>query len=173
MGYFIMIGIYKITNPLGQIYIGQSKDVEVRRKFHLCKGNKSHGRLGVSFLNHGAINHYFELVEECQLEQLNERERYWQDYYDVLGDGGLNETLTKTLDKKFIKSQRVIDKVSLSRIGVYAGEDNHNSKLVLNTVTGIYYISCMEASEYHNITDCYLRGMLSGHVKNKTDLIYV
>ena len=41
----------------------------------------------------------FEIIEQCILTQLNERERYWQDYYDVLGINGLNCKLTETKDK--------------------------------------------------------------------------
>lgn len=35
-------------------------------------------------------NHLFEVIEECSIEQLNERELYWGYFYEVLGENGLN-----------------------------------------------------------------------------------
>jgi hypothetical protein len=48
---------------------------------------------------YGTTNHIFELLEECNDDMLNERERYYQDYYDVLHENGLNCKLTTTNDK--------------------------------------------------------------------------
>ena len=39
--FYFMIGIYKITNPSGKIYIGQSINIENRKKIYsksICKG---------------------------------------------------------------------------------------------------------------------------------------
>ena len=93
-----MIGIYKITSPSNRVYIGQSINIELRWKDH--KGPTNSGsRLHNSFKKHGAENHAFEVIEECEVEKLNERERYWQDHYRVLSPKGLNCKLTKTDDK--------------------------------------------------------------------------
>ena len=35
-----MIGIYKITNPIGQVYIGQSKDIKKRFTYYTNKSCK-------------------------------------------------------------------------------------------------------------------------------------
>jgi hypothetical protein len=48
-----------------------------------------------------------------------------------------------------------------------------NSKLVLDTETGIYYKSSKEASIYKNINYYTLNDYLNNKVKNKTSLIYV
>jgi hypothetical protein len=93
-----MIGIYKITSPSGKIYIGQSKDVENRWDQYKKPNNyKGQVKLYRSIIKYGIINHNFEIIENCLEEKLNERERYWQDYYDVLNKNiGLNCVLTKT-----------------------------------------------------------------------------
>jgi len=39
------------------------------------------------------------VVEECSIELLNDRERYWQEFYNCIGKNGLNCRLTKTTDK--------------------------------------------------------------------------
>lgn len=93
-----MIGIYKITSPNKRIYIGQSNNIKNRWKSYL-KNSKVQVKLHRSFLKYGIENHIFEVVEECTIDLLNERERYWQDFYNVL-NGGLNCILTNTKSKK-------------------------------------------------------------------------
>lgn len=91
-----MIGIYKITNPKGKIYIGQSTNIEKRWKYYYKTLNcKNQIKLYNSLQKHGWEQHIFEIIEECSLDQLNEREIYWGLYYDVLGENGLNLRLGK------------------------------------------------------------------------------
>lgn len=92
-----MIGIYKITSLKGKIYIGQSKCIENRWKdYENPNSYKGQIRLYRSIIKNGLINHKFEIIEECLFEDLNNRERYWQDHYDAIGKNGLNCILTKT-----------------------------------------------------------------------------
>ena len=109
-----MIGIYKITSPSGKIYIGQSVDIEKREKEYLsisnCKGQR---KLYNSLLKYGFSEHIFEIIEECKVEVLNERERHWQDFYNVLKEG-LNCRLTGTEDKSGKMSKYSIEKMSQS-----------------------------------------------------------
>lgn len=53
------------------------------------------------------------------------------------------------------------------------GADVVNSKLVLDTQTGIFYECAREAAEAKNIGYSYAKSMLNGTLKNKTSLIYV
>jgi hypothetical protein len=53
------------------------------------------------------------------------------------------------------------------------GENAPSSKLVLDTFTGIYYVSCKEASESIGIPNKRLVRFLNGSRSNKTNLIYV
>lgn len=75
-----MIGIYKITekaNPQN-FYIGQSNDIERRFKEHIQKTSKQ-SRIPfddeISKDNKQDFN--FEILEECSLGELNDREQYW------------------------------------------------------------------------------------------------
>jgi len=82
-----IIGIYKITNPKGKIYVGQSTDVENRFKYYKklqCKGQQ---KLYNSLKKYGPENHNFEKIEECSVELLNEREIYWGNFYNVIKEG--------------------------------------------------------------------------------------
>lgn len=74
-----MIGIYKITNPNNKIYIGKSKNIEKRWCFYKTynKHIRDQSKLYNSFQKYGVENHTFEIIEECTVEQLNEREIYW------------------------------------------------------------------------------------------------
>lgn len=115
-----VVGIYKITSPSGKIYIGQAINIierfESYRKIQNCKGQK---KLYNSLIFYGSLNHIFDKIEECLESQLNIRERYWQDYYDVLGPNGLNLILTKTNSKSGKLSEEVCLKKSNSMKGKY------------------------------------------------------
>jgi group I intron endonuclease len=73
-----MIGIYKIINPKNKVYIGQSTDIEKRKKLYKNLNCKGQIKLFNSLKKYGWENHIFEIVEECNLEQLNEREYYYK-----------------------------------------------------------------------------------------------
>lgn len=94
-----MVGIYKITNPKGRIYIGQSINIERRlEKYKKFKDCKKQFKLLNSFNKYDTNNHIFEIIEECEESKLNSRERYWQEHYDSVKNG-LNCKLTTTEDK--------------------------------------------------------------------------
>ncbi len=113
-----MSGIYKITNPKGKIYIGESKNI--KKRFQLYKGYfcQKQSKLYNSLRKYGYINHKFEIIEYCDINNLPERERYWQDFYDVLNrKKGLNCMLTPTFDKKQQLSEETKLKISKANKG--------------------------------------------------------
>ena len=112
-----IIGIYKIINPLNKVYIGQSTHIENREKHY--QGNHCHLQIKLynSIKKYGWKQHKFEIIEQCILEMLNERERYWQDYYDVLGVNGVNCRLTETKDKSGFLSIETRNKISKIKKG--------------------------------------------------------
>lgn len=116
-----MVGIYKITSPSGRIYIGQSISIEKRRLKYLVLDCKSQTRLLASFIKYGFSEHIFEVVEECDVDQLNIRERHWQDFYDVLSEGGLNCKLTGTGDRSGKVSEDTRKRQSEKKKGVVRG----------------------------------------------------
>lgn len=101
-----IIGIYKITSPSGKIYIGQSVDIHKRfRNYKTLNNCKQQTRLYNSLIKHGSLSHSYEIIETTDFELLNFKERYWQDFYEVLGKTGLNCHLQKTETKKRIDSE--------------------------------------------------------------------
>lgn len=89
-----MIGIYKITSPTNRVYIGQSRDINRRWKYYYSNiiTVKQHIKLHRSILKYGVKNHLFEVIEECNIEQLDELEIYWIKYYNS-AEQGLNMSL--------------------------------------------------------------------------------
>lgn len=112
-----MIGIYKITSPSGKVYIGQSTNIKKRiRDYKSIYNSRKQIALYNSFKKHGTLNHKFEIIEECEIDKLNERERYYQDFYNVISDG-LNCLLTSTKEKRKVYSKETIEKMSKSLKG--------------------------------------------------------
>lgn len=112
------IGIYKIVSPSGRIYVGQSIDIQKRWKnytrYNQFSGQK---RLRNSVKKYGWDNHKFSILEECEFNNLNNRERYWQDYYNVLSYRGLNCKLTKSDDKSGSLNYSTKKKIAKSLLG--------------------------------------------------------
>ena len=75
-----MVGIYKITNPKGKVYIGLSKDIKNRwESYRNRSGMSKNSSIKSSLDEYGYDNHKFEVVEEVNGDgkKLRERERYW------------------------------------------------------------------------------------------------
>lgn len=91
-----MIGIYKITNTTNnKIYVGQS--VYIQRRINAHKSTAFNGLdpsynhpLYCSIRKYGVDNFLFEIIEECSIEKLNIREKFWIDYYDSMVPNGYN-----------------------------------------------------------------------------------
>ena len=83
-------GIYKITNLTnGRVYIGQSKNVYLRRKQHfvaLRNGNHEN-KLMQQDWNTNNRGFRWDIVELCPISELNNREKYWIDYFNSIEQG--------------------------------------------------------------------------------------
>jgi group I intron endonuclease len=134
------IGIYKITSPVGKIYVGQSVDLKKREKdYKKLKCWKQH-KIYNSLKKYGPENHKFEILEECTLEQLNEKEIYWGMQNEVLGENGLN---LKLGTGKGALSKETKQKIRLSRINhpnlnLPVGENHRSAILTEHQVIKIY-----------------------------------
>ena len=91
-----MIGIYKIENLINQkIYIGQSIDIKERYKQHIYKAfNKNEAGynqiIHLAFRKYGIENFKLEVLEECALEELDEKEQYWITKLNTITPNGYN-----------------------------------------------------------------------------------
>ena len=88
-----MIGIYKITNiENGKSYIGQSTNINNRINKHKnrYKSKTDHSYKSILYQDlrlYGIEKFKFEIIEECEEKQLDEREIYWIDYFDSFFNG--------------------------------------------------------------------------------------
>ena len=79
-------GIYKITSLLNdKCYVGQAANIADRWKQHVKRGvgaeDWTQNKLYPAMYADGVENFTFEIIEECDRSQLNEREDYWQEYF--------------------------------------------------------------------------------------------
>lgn len=85
-----MIGIYKIENLINnKIYIGQSIDIQRRWRDHKNNALKQQNKnlLYSDILNYDINNFSFIVLEECKIEELDEKQKYWIQYYNSYNNG--------------------------------------------------------------------------------------
>lgn len=82
-------GIYKITSPTGNVYVGQATNLKRRLRMYIgfYKASlKQQRKLYNSFVKYGADKHHYEILEYCNLNQLNDREAYYkQELVELVG----------------------------------------------------------------------------------------
>lgn len=88
-----MRGVYKIENLInGKKYIGKSENIQHRFRNHKSesfnpKSNAYDTAIHRAIRKYGLENFSFDVIEECETEELNAREIYWIDYYQSFGNG--------------------------------------------------------------------------------------
>lgn len=85
-------GIYKIVNEItNEIYIGQSINIEQRIQKHMYTASKYDGlpfnRLYHAISKYGYLNFSYEVLEECPVEDLDNKEMYYISLYNSYRDG--------------------------------------------------------------------------------------
>ena len=112
-----MIGIYKITNPKGKIYIGQTIDFDRRVYQYKMLNCKEQPKLYNSLKKYGYDNHRFELIFQCFECYLTHWERYYQELYNSTENNNLNCFLVTTSDKTGRHSEETKLKMSKAAKG--------------------------------------------------------
>ena len=83
-----MVGIYKYTNKINnKVYIGQSVNIERRVLEHnnraFTNGNNDfNSLLSRALRKYGLDNFIIEVIEECSIEELNEKEKFYIAQYN-------------------------------------------------------------------------------------------
>jgi len=92
-------GVYKITNPVGEIYVGSSKDIINRIRSHK-NFQPSSSKINKSLSLYKYENHFFEILEECEFNELLLRERYYILIFDSVNKGLNSHAIHNTKGKE-------------------------------------------------------------------------
>lgn len=147
--------IYKIvTNHNGFVYIGQTIQ-NLRRRWHKhlsdLKSKTHHNQLLQKVYDkYGEQDFVFEVIEKCNIAEIDERERYWINFYDSTNrEKGYNFESGGNENKKHCAE--TIEKMKIASRG-------HNNKLTPEQVTEIKKgiingLSFKELAEKFNVSD--------------------
>ena len=119
-------GIYKISNSKNECYIGSSKDIAKRWSSHLAnlKNNKHRYEELQEAFNQNVNNIKWEIIDTCEIEQLEELEREYIKYFKSLGYTVVN---VWQKDSNIVRKRDVKDVSNMRK--AQTGERNGNSKL--------------------------------------------
>lgn len=143
-----MIGIYKIENIKNhKKYIGQSSNILQRWNHHKQESSNENSNsyeypLYRAFRKYGLENFTFEVIEECDINILDEREIYWIKYYDSFFNG-YNQTLggrcSRRINKEnIIKIFKLLKETDLTQKEI-AQQCNISEEMVQGINTGRYW----------------------------------
>lgn len=122
-------GVYKIVNPKGKVYVGSSFYVEDRiANYKKGWAGRRQPKLFNSFLKYGIDNHNFIILEICEKHKTKDRERYWQEVYNVIGDMGLNCVLVESEGAPKMHTQATKKKISETLTGRVAGPPSDDKR---------------------------------------------
>lgn len=173
-----MIGIYKIENLInGKIYVGQSTDIEKRWKEHKqipYRDSKAaeyarHFPLYRAILKYGLENFKFSVIEECTIEELDQKERYWISYYNTFtkeGQNGYNLTSggdgSRRLYKETIDTIKTLwqQGYTTGEIGKIINKDKH---IIIS------YLKNYEPT--YNIQESNLRAVKQSGIKHRKGIV--
>lgn len=119
-------GIYMIKNLVnGKKYIGQSVDIDTRRRshfYHLRDGSHRNPYLQKSFDKYGEEAFEFIVLEECPRELLDEKEDfYMKKYNSLVEENGYN--LMRVEFKHYTHSKITREKISIANKGKSRSEE--------------------------------------------------
>ena len=111
-----MIGIYKITNNKNnKIYIGQSNDIYRRFYEHQTKGASSRIPVDIAIQKYGKDSFSYEVLEECDISELNEKEKFWIKKLNAIengyncSEGGDQQSIGENNGRSKLTEQDIID----------------------------------------------------------------
>lgn len=135
-----MTGIYKITSPSGRVYVGQTVNLDDRRKDYVAYNCKAQRLLYNSLKKHSFEQHLFEIVIEGEFSiyELNELEiKYVKEFNSFRGwsEKGMNLTTGGDRCERCEESKKMIS-VSLRKFHAEIGHSDETKKKIATALTG-------------------------------------
>lgn len=137
----IVCGIYKVTNlKTKEAYIGQSIDIYQRWIDYRSSTVKTDGgqhEITKDIMSIGLDYFKFEIIEKCEKEKLDEREKYWIEYYDTYNNG-YNRNSGGYYNKSEVVSDQCVEVFSYNLDGEFVEKFNSISqaKRALGLISG-------------------------------------
>ena len=150
-------GIYKITNLKNNLsYIGQTIDFHNRWLSHCRKEKDNNFDLYQDMDELGLEYFKFEIIEKCNPEELDEREKYWIEYYDTF-NLGYNRTTGGSNNKNDIETEQTVNVYAYNLDGTLAKEyvsiasAMRDCNLKSNNIT-----RCINFNDNHHLSGGYM-----------------
>lgn len=146
-----MTGIYCYYNKInGKRYIGQATDLERRQKDHKVRAfnnfdsnNEYNSVIHKAFRKYGYDNFEYSILEECLVEELNDKESYWIQYYNSkengynCNNGGadkhfckLNPDILENIRQDLAETELTFDEIRIKhRVSIGFVGDFNNGKI--------------------------------------------
>lgn len=181
------IGIYKFQNNItNEVYIGQSVELEARYIRHKRDWLNGTTDFYQAIQQYGWDCFSYEVIEYCDISELNEREQYWIKYYDSYYNGynmnkggsrpnSINHNLIYELFDNNYTPKQIADKMgiglstvyqSLNCYAPYLKQHNINSNVIYQYDLQGKFIdewnSCKEAGRILNIDSASIGKVLDG-----------
>lgn len=157
--------IYKITNKLsGQSYIGQSLH-PFERWYQHAHGKDSPIQRAIKEI--GVSNFMFEILEECDVNIVNDRETFWIDYYHSYGNG---YNTNRGEGKKEKINQEIINLPS--QVKPRKGDNSKSPVEALDPKTGEVLYKFNSIAEAQKFCDCGNSGNISAVCRGRGRTAY-
>ena len=138
-------GIYKIENNINhKVYIGQSRNIERRWQRHkIADGDYT---IHKALQKYGIENFTFSILEECDVNDLDEREIYWIEYFDsyhkgynqTMGGQGASGRTVKLTEEQVVMIRKILATTDRNNTDI-ANEFNVSENTVSGINTGYYW----------------------------------
>lgn len=179
-----MIGIYKITNlKTSECYIGASKHIKDRWNEHFCKGYgaKHSQKFQEAIDEFGRAGFDFQVIEECDLSELREREKYWinklhPEYNTITDCHSVSEETREKIRQSLTGRKQPPDVVARRKSSIHSYREmhpqmneGHRKKVAVQEETVIEFESVKSAAEHLGVDASTMTHALKrgGNVKGK------
>lgn len=169
-----LCGIYKITCVNSRnIYIGSSKNIYERLHKHKCllKHNKHENIILQNAINkHGLESFVCEVVEECRLLNLKDREQF---YINILNP---KYNITKSVVRNILNDESRLKISNTLKEKYKNGLSIKNNKIIYCfDLKGNFlnrFESIRKASKFYNISEDSIRKVISNKIERFRDFIF-